>query len=105
MNTARFDGGAEDPIVTTDHRASNHAGGQLRFVLTLGRHQTRIGAFGFSERDSTLLGLRVNEWSFKLTAVNLFDKRYLLDQSNTFGGTHYNDAREVSIHVDRRFGY
>jgi outer membrane receptor protein involved in Fe transport len=50
-------------------------------------------------------GIRWNEWSFKLTAVNLFDKRYLLDQSNTFGGTHYNDAREVSIHVDRRFGY
>ncbi len=42
---------------------------------------------------------------FKLTAVNVFDKRYLLDQSNTFGGTHYNDARKVSIQVDRRFGY
>jgi len=50
-------------------------------------------------------GTRWNDWSFKLTAVNLFDKRYLLDRSNTFGGTHYNEAREISVQVDRRFGY
>jgi outer membrane receptor protein involved in Fe transport len=50
-------------------------------------------------------GVRRTNWALKLTAVNVFDKRYLLDQGNTFGGTHYNDARKVSIQVDRRFGY
>lgn len=62
-NSARFDGGAEDPIVTTDHRASRYAGGQLRYALTIGSHETRIGAFAFSERDSTLFGLRANDGS------------------------------------------
>ena len=62
-NTARFDGGADDPIVTTDHRSSRYAGGQLRYALTLGRHEARIGAFAFSERDSTLFGLRANDGS------------------------------------------
>jgi outer membrane cobalamin receptor len=60
-NTARFDGGAEDPIVTTDHRASRYAGGQLRYAIMLGSHEARIGAFAFSERDSTLFGLRAND--------------------------------------------
>lgn len=50
-------------------------------------------------------GTRWKEWSLKLTAVNLFGKRYLLDASNTFGGTHFNEPREVSLQVDRRFGY
>ncbi len=62
-NAARFDGGAEDPIVTTDHRSSRYAGGQLRYALTLGRNEARIGAFSFSERDSTLFGLRANDGS------------------------------------------
>jgi outer membrane cobalamin receptor len=50
-------------------------------------------------------GARWNAWSFKLTTLNLSGKRYLLDRSNTFGGTHYNDPREVSVQVDRRFRY
>jgi outer membrane cobalamin receptor len=62
-NAARFDGGAEDPIVTTDHRSSRYAGGQLRYAVTLGRNEARIGAFSFSERDSTLFGLRANDGS------------------------------------------
>jgi outer membrane receptor protein involved in Fe transport len=50
-------------------------------------------------------GVILKNWSFKLTAVNALDRRYLLDQSNTFGGTHYNEPREVSIQVNRRFAY
>jgi outer membrane cobalamin receptor len=62
-NTARFDGGSEDPLVTTDHRASRYAGAQLGYTLISGNHETRMGAFGFSERDSTLFGLRENDGS------------------------------------------
>ncbi len=62
-NAARFDGGADDPIVTTDHRSSRYAGGQLRYALTLGRNEARIGAFSFNERDSTIFGLRANDGS------------------------------------------
>lgn len=60
-NTARFDGGADDPVVTTDHRASQYAGAQLSYALTRGNHEARIGTFGFGERDSTLFGLRAND--------------------------------------------
>jgi outer membrane cobalamin receptor len=62
-NTARFDGGSDDPLVTTDHRASRYAGAQLGYALTSANHEARIGAFGFSERDSTLFGLRANDGS------------------------------------------
>jgi len=62
-NTARFDGGSQDPLVTTDHRASRYAGAQLSYSVTMGRHDARIGAFGFSERDSTRFGLQANDGS------------------------------------------
>jgi outer membrane cobalamin receptor len=62
-NAARFEGGPDDPIVTTDHRASHYTGAHLSYAATLGGHEVRAGAFGFSERDSTLFGLRANDGS------------------------------------------
>ena len=44
-------------------------------------------------------------WSVKLSATNVANKRYLLDESNTFGGTHYADPRQVSAQVGYRFHY
>ncbi|HSY51696.1 MAG TPA: TonB-dependent receptor [Thermoanaerobaculia bacterium] len=69
-NAARFDGGPEDPIVTTDHRASRYGGAHLSYAATVGRNDARIGAFGFSERDSTLFGLRANDGSGLALAQN-----------------------------------
>ena len=43
--------------------------------------------------------------SFRLTALNLTNHRYLLDNSNTFGGTHYINPREISIQLKYRFRY
>ena len=34
-------------------------------------------------------------WSFAVNALNVGNSRYLLDDSNTFGGTHYAYPREV----------
>jgi outer membrane cobalamin receptor len=50
-------------------------------------------------------GTTFGNWSAKLTAVNVTNKRYLLDESNTFGGTHYADPRELSAQVGYRFRY
>ncbi len=38
-------------------------------------------------------------------ATNLTGKRYLLDQSNTFGGTHFADPRMLSVEVRYRFHF
>ncbi|MCU1309496.1 MAG: TonB-dependent receptor [Candidatus Angelobacter sp.] len=44
-------------------------------------------------------------WSAQVTGLNLADNRYLLDNSNTFGGTHFYDPRRVSVQVRYRFRY
>jgi outer membrane receptor protein involved in Fe transport len=44
-------------------------------------------------------------WSAKITATNLADKRYFIDHSNTFGGSHVSDPRLVSFQLRYRFHY
>ncbi len=44
-------------------------------------------------------------WSVRLTGLNLANHRYLLDNSNTFGGTHYVNPREISFQLKYRFHY
>lgn len=44
-------------------------------------------------------------WDVRLTGLNLSNHRYLLDNSNTFGGTHYVNPREVSVQVKYRFHF
>ena len=44
-------------------------------------------------------------WSVRLTGLNLGNSRYLLDNSNTFGGTHYSYPRQLSATVTYRFKY
>jgi outer membrane receptor protein involved in Fe transport len=50
------------------------------------------------------VGKRFGEkWSFSANATNLANTRYLLDDSNTFGGTHYVNPRQVYAEVRYRF--
>jgi outer membrane receptor protein involved in Fe transport len=44
-------------------------------------------------------------WSAKITATNIADKRYFIDLSNTFGGSHVSDPRMVALQVRYRFHY
>jgi hypothetical protein len=44
-------------------------------------------------------------WSAKITALNIGDARFLLDNSNTFGGTHYVNPREVGFQLRYRFHF
>jgi hypothetical protein len=37
--------------------------------------------------------------------LNLGNNRYLLDNSNTFGGTHFVNPREVIVELRYRFRY
>jgi len=52
------------------------------------------------------IGKRFAErWSFSVNAVNIANTRYLLDTSNTFGGTHYINPRQIYAEVRYRFHY
>jgi outer membrane receptor protein involved in Fe transport len=44
-------------------------------------------------------------WSAKLSALNLTNKRYFIDLSNTFGGSHFANPRQISLQVRYRFHY
>jgi len=44
-------------------------------------------------------------WNLRLTATNLSNDRYLVDNANTFGGTHYVNPFEISGQVKYRFHF
>ncbi|MGO9270914.1 MAG: TonB-dependent receptor domain-containing protein [Terriglobia bacterium] len=54
------------------------------------------------------LGLGRNfgeNWSFSLNSTNVLNSRYLLDTSNTFGGTHTVNPRQIYAELRYRFHY
>ena len=44
-------------------------------------------------------------WTLGLTVVNIADHRFLIDNSNTFGGTHWSEPRQVVGEVRYRFRF
>ncbi len=44
-------------------------------------------------------------WSLTVSVFNLTNRRYLLDNSNTFGGTHYAKPRQFAVELRYRFHY
>jgi outer membrane receptor protein involved in Fe transport len=44
-------------------------------------------------------------WSVRLTGLNLSNHRHLLDNSNTFGGTHFVNPPEISFQLKYRFHF
>ena len=46
-----------------------------------------------------------DNWSVSVVALNAANRRFLLDNSQTFGGTHYADPRQVYAQVRYRFRF
>jgi len=44
-------------------------------------------------------------WSAQFTALNISNNHFLLDESNTFGGTHFNEPRQYAVSLRYRFHY
>ena len=44
-------------------------------------------------------------WNVRFTALNFTNSRYMLDNSNTFGGTHFANPRELSVQLKYRFHF
>ncbi len=63
-----------------------HLPGHTTFDLTLGKE--------FGER-----------WSVSASGLNVANRRFLLDNSLTFGGTHFVNPREIFVQVRYRFHY
>ena len=55
--------------------------------------------------DLTLAKAFGEKFLLRLTALNLTNNHYLLDNSNTFGGTHYVNPRQISAQLTYRFRY
>ena len=51
------------------------------------------------------VGKSFKRYSVHLTATNVTNRRYRLDVSNTFGGTHFVEPRKVIAQVDWKFHY
>ncbi|HEY1482485.1 MAG TPA: TonB-dependent receptor [Candidatus Acidoferrum sp.] len=55
--------------------------------------------------DMTLSKAFGDNFSLSLTGLNVANRRVLLDNSFTFGGTHYNNPREIFVQMRYRFHY
>jgi outer membrane cobalamin receptor len=63
-NSANYDPNPNDmPVATTDHRASNYAGGQVTFSAALPRNNLQAGVYTFYQRDHHLFGAVFNDLS------------------------------------------
>ena len=56
-NRAEYLGGLNDPLVTTDQRASKYAGGQITLGFVRDKHNFSAGLYGFREHDDRTFGL------------------------------------------------
>src|SRR4029077_16070182 len=45
------------------------------------------------------------KFTVSVTALNMTNRRFLLDNSETFGGTHYADPRQIYVQLRYRFRY
>jgi outer membrane receptor protein involved in Fe transport len=108
-----------DFLLDHDQRHTLHAG----FDFDLPRHVTATGNLyygsGFTDGASGVpahlpghttfdlsLGRSFGERvTVSLTALDLANRRFLLDNSTTFGGTHYADPRQIYLQARYRFHY
>lgn len=63
FNRAAFEGGPIDVPISTDNRASSYLGGQTSLAVVKGRHNAKIGYYGFAQHDDTLFALVANDGS------------------------------------------
>ncbi len=64
FNRAHFDGSPNDfPTSTQDNRASNYGGAQATLSAVVGKHNARIGIYGFGQQDNEVFGLIFNDHS------------------------------------------
>lgn len=107
-------------LLDHDQRNTLHLGGQLTLPWRSYASTDIYYGSGFANGDPNLqgdhlqphatfdmtLGKEFGErLSFSVTGLNVANRRVLLDNSLTFGGTHYNNPREIFVQLRYRFHY
>jgi outer membrane cobalamin receptor len=62
-NSANFEGGPSDPIVTVDRRESQYGGAQVTLSAEVPRNNMQVGFYGFHQQDNQLFALTFNDAS------------------------------------------
>ena len=75
---------------------SGFTDGSLDYPGHLRGHTTVDFSVGKSFRE---------RFTVSVTALNLANRKFLLDNSTTFGGTHYADPRQIYVQLRYRFHY
>ncbi len=106
-------------LLDHDQRDTLHA----NFNLTLPKQAWASGGLyygsGFTDGESEVpahlqphttfdlaLGKTFSEnWSLSVMGLNIANRRFLLDNSQTFGGTHYAEPRQIYLQVRYRFHF
>ena len=106
-------------LLDHDQRHTLHAGFNFSLPYAISAGGNVYYASGFTDGSSDVpahlpahttfdvsLGRSFAErFTVSLTALNLTNRRFLLDNSATFGGTHYADPRQIYAEVRYRFRY
>jgi outer membrane cobalamin receptor len=103
-----------------DQRNTLHIGGNVNLPWRTYASTDVYYGSGFSNGDPTLPGDHLQPHttfdmtlgkdfgervSLSVTGLNVGNRRVLLDNSFTFGGTHWNNPREIFVQVRYRFHY
>jgi outer membrane receptor protein involved in Fe transport len=106
-------------LLDHDQRHTLHAGFNFRLPWRTTAGGNLYYGSGFTDGLSDLpahleghttfdfsLGKSVGDkFTVSVTALNLANRRFLLDNSETFGGTHYAEPRQIYVQVRYRFHY
>jgi outer membrane cobalamin receptor len=107
-------------LLDHDQRNTLHIGGQLTLPWRSYASTDIYYGSGFANGDENLPGDHLQPHttfdmtlgkdfgervSLSLTGLNVGNRRVLLDNSFTFGGTHFNNPREIFVQLRYRFHY
>ena len=108
-------------LLDHDQRNTLHLGGNARLPWKAFASSDVYYASGFTDGNAqpgqsphlqphTTFDLTVGKdfgerFSIGVTVLNVANRRVLLDNSFTFGGTHYNNPREIYVQMRYRFHY
>jgi outer membrane receptor protein involved in Fe transport len=83
----------------------SYAGGNLYYGsgFTDGASDVPAHLEGHTTFDISVGKSIAENLTLSVTALNLSNRRFLLDNSNTFGGTHYAEPRQIYVQVRYRF--
>ena len=113
------DGSCGDPICTLDHDQRDTVSTGLNLNLPA-RVWTAFNVnygSGFLDGEGpahlpphTTVDLSVGtsfgeNWNLRFSALNVGNNHYMLDNSNTFGGTHFANPRELAFQLKYRFHF